>query len=526
MSDPDQPADRRARAGRPAGRSSRSNRSTTRSRARRSSCTASDYDLRLLRRAGGFVADAMFDTMLAARLIGRREFSYAALVKAEFGIELTKGSQKANWARRPLTPTMAAYAQNDTRYLLEIADRLEGTLYQLGRWEWFEQSCARALARPPSSASATRRTPGASTAAASCGAAPRRRCANSGTGARTKPRSWTGPPSTSCATRTCSTPPRAFAAGDNPQFEHLRGGRKARFYEAAERALAWPRSDGRCGQAPATRWTAEEEKRAEAPAQASATTWPGNSTWTRRSSRRAPRSKPWPPVPPPPPSGSCPGSSSFSGWRKHKSSQDFRNPAFAGGLHSRTYFFYENIPPLSPRPFDRLCRAARCRFAGAGPRCPRHGARPPFPPRQVASAPAKPKNTKAACAGVGRTHAGRTPNAQGGPQGGDAGPVGQGRRSRRAPRRQESVSARRCARRCSRRTRTSGPSWPRCAKPSRTRRIFKRHLDPRFVVADLLLVPGGGGRSRGTICAAGRMPRTPPKLKCRIWQSAGTSAYR
>ena len=27
---------------------------------------------------------------------------------------------------------MAAYAQNDTRYLLEIADRLEGTLHQLG----------------------------------------------------------------------------------------------------------------------------------------------------------------------------------------------------------------------------------------------------------------------------------------------------------------------------------------------------------------------------------------------------------
>jgi len=104
-----------------------------------------DYDLRLLRRAGGFTADAVFDTMLAARLCGRREFSYAALVKSEFGIELIKGSQKANWARRPLTAAMASYARNDTRYLLGLAERLEARLRELGRWDWFQQSCNRAL---------------------------------------------------------------------------------------------------------------------------------------------------------------------------------------------------------------------------------------------------------------------------------------------------------------------------------------------------------------------------------------------
>ena len=104
-----------------------------------------DYDLRLLRRAGGFAAEAVFDTMLAARLCGRREFSYAALVKAEFGVELVKGSQKANWAKRPLTATMASYARNDTRFLLGIADRLEARLRELVRWDWFQQSCARAM---------------------------------------------------------------------------------------------------------------------------------------------------------------------------------------------------------------------------------------------------------------------------------------------------------------------------------------------------------------------------------------------
>ena len=58
---------------------------------------------------------------------------------------------------------------------------------------------------------------------------------------------------------------KGFAAGEKPHFDHLRGGRKARFYEAAERALAvaedaWPVLAKRFHQ----RWTAEEEKRAEA----------------------------------------------------------------------------------------------------------------------------------------------------------------------------------------------------------------------------------------------------------------------
>lgn len=104
-----------------------------------------DYDLRLLRRAGGFVADAVFDTMIAARLVGKKEFGYAPLVKQEFGVELAKGSQKADWGRRPLSATMIAYAHNDTRYLIALAEKLEARLQELGRAGWFAQSCARAM---------------------------------------------------------------------------------------------------------------------------------------------------------------------------------------------------------------------------------------------------------------------------------------------------------------------------------------------------------------------------------------------
>ena len=104
-----------------------------------------DFDLRLLRRSLGFVATRVFDTVIAARLLGIRSFSLAALVEKFFGVTLVKGSQKANWARRPLPRHMAEYAINDTHYLLPLAEKLEAGLREQGRMEWFRQSCARAL---------------------------------------------------------------------------------------------------------------------------------------------------------------------------------------------------------------------------------------------------------------------------------------------------------------------------------------------------------------------------------------------
>src|ERR1700730_12079460 len=105
----------------------------------------SDYDLRLLRRSLNFAACMIFDTLIAARLLSIREFSLAALVERFFGVKLAKGSQKANWARRPLSPRMAEYAVNDTHYLLPLAEKLEAELRERNRIDWFEQSCQRAL---------------------------------------------------------------------------------------------------------------------------------------------------------------------------------------------------------------------------------------------------------------------------------------------------------------------------------------------------------------------------------------------
>lgn len=106
-----------------------------------------DFDLRLLRRAFNFTATRIFDTVIAARLLGHREFSLAALVERYFAVTLTKGSQKANWAQRPLPQRMAEYAINDTHYLLPLAEKMEAELRAKDRYEWFVQSCERGLAQ-------------------------------------------------------------------------------------------------------------------------------------------------------------------------------------------------------------------------------------------------------------------------------------------------------------------------------------------------------------------------------------------
>jgi len=105
-----------------------------------------DYDLRLFRRSGEFEVADIFDTMIAARLSGQSALGLAALVEKYFGVQLSKASQKANWALRPLPERMVSYALNDTRYLLDLAEILDGELRRLGRWEWFAQSRDRMVA--------------------------------------------------------------------------------------------------------------------------------------------------------------------------------------------------------------------------------------------------------------------------------------------------------------------------------------------------------------------------------------------
>lgn len=106
-----------------------------------------DYDLRLLSRGHGFTPRALFDTMLAAQLLGEKEIGLAALLSSRLGVTLDKSSQRADWSRRPLSPTLVAYAASDVLHLHQLVALLEADLVAKGRLAWHAEECARLLAQ-------------------------------------------------------------------------------------------------------------------------------------------------------------------------------------------------------------------------------------------------------------------------------------------------------------------------------------------------------------------------------------------
>lgn len=104
-----------------------------------------DYDMTLFRGAFDAMPAMIWDTQIAARLLGFRKFGLAHLVEHFFGIVLSKTSQKADWAKRPLSEKMLEYAENDVRYMLEMSERLVSSLKEKGRYDWFVESCDHAM---------------------------------------------------------------------------------------------------------------------------------------------------------------------------------------------------------------------------------------------------------------------------------------------------------------------------------------------------------------------------------------------
>lgn len=103
-----------------------------------------DYDLRLLHQDYGWRVTHLFDTRVAAQLLGIKAFGLAALLEQYFGMKLDKKHQRADWSMRPLTADMLDYAAQDTRHLLGLRDRLHAELEKKGRWHWAQEEFARA----------------------------------------------------------------------------------------------------------------------------------------------------------------------------------------------------------------------------------------------------------------------------------------------------------------------------------------------------------------------------------------------
>lgn len=108
-----------------------------------------EYDLSLMKRDFGFEFRSLFDTQIAAQLLGRRMFGLQSLLEAEFGVRLSKAAQRCDWSLRPLTEAQIRYAGEDVRHLLALRDRLLADLRKAGREAWFREECQAMIDETP-----------------------------------------------------------------------------------------------------------------------------------------------------------------------------------------------------------------------------------------------------------------------------------------------------------------------------------------------------------------------------------------
>ncbi len=101
-----------------------------------------DYDLRMMRFSFEFFPESeVFDTMLAAQLLGYEQLGLAALVERIVGVTLCKDNKKSDWSRRPLSSSQLEYACDDTRFLDTLAQVLARELKKLRRTSWHQETC-------------------------------------------------------------------------------------------------------------------------------------------------------------------------------------------------------------------------------------------------------------------------------------------------------------------------------------------------------------------------------------------------
>ncbi len=107
---------------------------------------AANQDLEVLYQAGAPALSPLFDTQLAAALLGHGEqVGYAALVKAVLGAELHKAHTRADWSRRPLGADELSYAADDVRYLGPLYEELRAQLETAGRRDWIGEEAGTLL---------------------------------------------------------------------------------------------------------------------------------------------------------------------------------------------------------------------------------------------------------------------------------------------------------------------------------------------------------------------------------------------
>ena len=101
---------------------------------------AAHQDLEIFFEMRGDVPGPIFDTQIAATLLGQGEqVGYGALVKEVVGVQLEKAHARADWCQRPLDEAQLSYAADDVRYLRAVYLEQLKRLQELGREVWLAE---------------------------------------------------------------------------------------------------------------------------------------------------------------------------------------------------------------------------------------------------------------------------------------------------------------------------------------------------------------------------------------------------
>lgn len=105
---------------------------------------AGHQDLEIFYQLWGHLPNPLFDTQIAANLLGLGEqIGYANLVRRLLGHDLEKGHTRTDWSRRPLKPAQLRYALDDVIYLGEIFVAQESQLRERQRESWMLEELGR-----------------------------------------------------------------------------------------------------------------------------------------------------------------------------------------------------------------------------------------------------------------------------------------------------------------------------------------------------------------------------------------------
>ncbi|MCW4028004.1 MAG: HRDC domain-containing protein [Candidatus Bathyarchaeota archaeon] len=97
------------------------------------------FDLRILHHQFKCRPKNLFDTQVAALLLGKEQVGLGSLLEEYFNIKKESRHQMADWTRRPLPRDMLEYAMTDTKYLLPLRDKLKKELEKKHRLEYAEE---------------------------------------------------------------------------------------------------------------------------------------------------------------------------------------------------------------------------------------------------------------------------------------------------------------------------------------------------------------------------------------------------